>query len=61
MSFEKAIAGTQSFADNVTAMHIRYNPLGVNSNTIAHSLPVHLGGPRAQPPVWAPGSARPIQ
>jgi hypothetical protein len=44
----------------VNAMQIRYNPLGINSNTIAHSLPVYLGGARAQPPVWAPGSARPF-
>jgi hypothetical protein len=60
LSFDKAVAGAQNFVNNVNAMQIRYNPLGINSNTIAHSLPVYLGGARAQPPVWAPGSARPF-
>lgn len=60
LSFDKAMAGAQNFVNNVSAMRIRYNPLGINSNTIAHSLPVYLGGARAQPPVWTPGSALPF-
>ena len=55
-SFGDVSAGLSQFAADVNAAQITYNPLSTNSNAFAHQAPTVIGGPRAPPIVWAPGS-----
>jgi hypothetical protein len=56
LSFQEASSSAQNFVNLGNAAAVRYSPFFANSNAVAHSLPVFLGGLRPVPPVWAPGS-----
>jgi RHS repeat-associated protein len=58
LTFEDAVARARRFVDIGNAAAVRYSPFFTNSNSVAHSLPVFLGGVRPQPPIFAPASGR---
>jgi len=49
-SFDEVVTALQQFATDVNAARITYNPLGSNSNSVAHQALTVLGIPRPTPP-----------